>query len=105
MRGVSNKHCLLTFFLFILFYYPLLLLDNSIAYMFIHTPHAYAYILLHKKDGSKKNIFKGTVKGQYQTVLAVTKNFQGHKTVTLGSVAQWVTCLTRCVFDCRPRGC
>ena len=31
--------------------------------MFIHTAHAFAHILLHKKDGSKRNIRKGTVKG------------------------------------------
>ena len=31
--------------------------------MFIHTACAYAHILLHKMDGSKINILKGTVKG------------------------------------------
>ena len=36
---------------------------NSIACMFIHTAHAYAHILLHKMDGSKRNNWKGTVKG------------------------------------------
>ena len=39
----------------IYFYFILLsiflLLDNSIAYMFIHTAHAYAHILLHKIVG------------------------------------------------------
>ena len=40
-----------------------LLLDNSIVYMFIRMAHAYAHILLHKMDGSKRNILKGTVKG------------------------------------------
>ena len=35
---------------------------NSIAYMFIHTAHAYAHTLLQKMDGSKRNILKGTVK-------------------------------------------
>ena len=51
--------------LFFLFYFIIhfLLLDNSIAYMFIHTAHAYAHTLLHKMDGSKRNILKGTVKG------------------------------------------
>ena len=31
--------------------------------MFIHTAHAYAHTLLHKMDGSKRNILKGTVEG------------------------------------------
>ena len=51
------------FLIFILFYYPFLALDNSIAYMFNHTAHAYAHTLLHKMDESKRNILKGTVKG------------------------------------------
>ena len=38
-------------------------MDNSIACMFIHTAHAFAHNLLHKMDGSKRNILKGTVKG------------------------------------------
>ena len=53
---LREKHYKLLFiFLFHLIIH-FLLLDNSIAYMFIHTPHAYAHILLHKMDGSKRNI-------------------------------------------------
>ena len=40
-----------------------MLLDNSIAYMFIYTAHAYAHTFFHKMDGSKRNILKGTIKG------------------------------------------
>ena len=50
----------------IYFYFILLtiflLLDNSIAYMFIDIEHAYAHILLHKMDGSKRNILKAPLK-------------------------------------------
>ena len=58
--GKNTTNCYLFSFYFIIHF---LLLDNSIAYMFIHTAHAYAHTLLHKMDGSKKNILKGTVKG------------------------------------------
>ena len=40
-----------------------MLLDNSIAYMLIPTAHAYAHTIVHKMDGSKRNILKGTVEG------------------------------------------
>ena len=57
------KICLFIGYIIIYFIIHFLLLDNSIAYMFIHTARAYAHILLHKMDGSKRNILKGTVKG------------------------------------------
>ena len=31
--------------------------------MFIYTAHAYAHILLHKIDGLKRTILKGTIQG------------------------------------------
>ena len=63
LQAVIYFYFIIRFFYFYYFYF--LLLDNSIAYMFIHTVHAYAHILLHKIDGSKGNVLKGTVKGQY----------------------------------------
>ena len=56
----NTTSCYLFLFYFIIHF---LLFDNGIADMFIHTAHAYAHILLHKMDGSKRNILKGTVKG------------------------------------------
>ena len=65
LQAVIYFYSIIHFFYFYYYYY-FLLLDNSIAYMFIHTAHAYAHILLHKIDGSKGNVLKGTVKGQYR---------------------------------------
>ena len=59
-QGKNTTSCYLFLFYFIIHF---LLLDNSIAYMFIHTVHAYAHILLHKMDGSRRHILKGTVEG------------------------------------------
>ena len=76
--------------------------------MFIHTVHAYVRILLHKMDGSKRNNLKGTVKGNTPAIphrVGGDHEFSGNKTVTPGGVAQSIMCLTRCVFDCRPKGC
>ena len=68
-QGAQGKQTLqaVIYFYFILLSL-FLMFDNSFAYMFIHTAHAYAHILLHKIDGSKRNMLKGTVKGQYHTL-------------------------------------
>ena len=60
LRGGDTTSCYLFLFYFIIHF---LLLDNSIAYMFIHIAHAYALILLHKMDGSKRNVLKEGVDG------------------------------------------
>ena len=60
LREKNTTSCYLFLFYFIIHF---LLFDNSIADMFIYTAHAYAHILLHKMDGSKRNILKATVKG------------------------------------------
>ena len=78
--------------------------------MFIHTAHAYAYILLHKMDRSKRNILKGTVKGNFTPPpppaiphrVGGDHEFSGTQDSDTGGVAQSITRLTRCVFDCTP---
>ena len=63
----EKKHYKLLFIFIFYFIIHFLQLDNSIAFMIIHTAHAYTHILLHKMDGSKRNILKGTMR-QYHTV-------------------------------------
>ena len=110
LRGKNTTSCYLFLFYFIIHF---MLLDNSIAYMFIHSVHAYAHILLHKMDGSRRHILKGTVEGNTPPSprpaiphrVGGDHEFSVNKTVTPGGVAQSITCLTRCMFDCRPKGC
>ena len=68
-----------------------LLSDDSIAYMFIHTAHAYAHIgntpaIPHRVGGDHE--FSGT------------QDSDTGRRSAVDNVSDY-----RCMFDCRPRGC